>query len=100
MAIKFITVRYLIMKNGTNKCNNFAQSSRGSGEPRASLFLEEPKPEKQDTRTLKELWADVRWERKAPVCPDVYIPETEKQLQTRSGRTVRTNRQNDMLYYQ
>jgi len=80
-------------------CNNFAQSSREGEEPRAVLFLDEPKPEKRDTRTLRELWADVRWERKAPECPDVYIPETEKQFQTRSGRTVQANRYADMLYY-
>jgi len=100
MAIKiFITVRHVTL-SGTKTCNNFAQNSRGSGEPRADVFLEEPKPEKRDTRTLKELWADVRWERKAPMCPDVYIPKPEKQLQTRSGRTVQANRQTDMLYYQ
>ena len=81
-------------------CNNFAQNSREGEESRAVLFLDEPKPEKRDTRTLRELWADVRWERKAPSCPDVYIPETEKQLQTRSGRTVQANRYADMLYYQ
>jgi len=81
-------------------CNNFAQSSRKGEEPRAVLFLDEPKPEKRDTRTLRELWADVQWERKVPKCPDVYIPEIEKQLQTRSGRTVQANRHADMLYYQ
>jgi len=47
-------------------CNNFAQNSREGEESRAVLFLDEPKPEKRDTRTLRELWADVRWERKAP----------------------------------
>jgi len=71
-----------------------------SGGPRVPLPAEETKQEKQDKRTLKELWADFRWERKAPVCTDVYKPLVEKQLQTRVGRTVQSTRKDDMLYYQ
>jgi len=64
------------------------QMSRRNEEPRAPLFLDEPKQEKEDTRTLKE-----------PAHADVYIPHNETMLQTRSGRTVRTNQFDDMLYY-
>ena len=78
----------------------YMQGSRKNEEPRATLFLDDPKQEKEDTRTLKELWADVRWEHQAPVLDDVYIPQHKTMLQTRSGRTVRTNQHNDMLYYQ
>jgi len=58
-----------------------------------------PKQEKEDTRTLKELWADFRWESTAPAHADVYIPRNETVLQTRSGRMVRMNQSDDMLYY-
>ena len=73
--------------------------SRGSEEPRALELLDKPKQEKEDARTLKELWADSRWERTVPEQTDVYIPRKELTLQTRSGRVVRMNQHDDMLYY-
>jgi len=73
--------------------------SRRSEEPRAFEPRDKPKQENKDTRTLKELWTDSRWERTAPEQTDVYIPKNELNVQTRSGRVVRTNQHDDMLYY-
>jgi len=63
------------------------------------VLLDKSKQEKEDTRTLKELWADSRWESTVPAHTDVYIPRNETMLQTRSGRMVRTNQYEDILYY-
>jgi len=48
---------------------------------------------------LKELWNDSHWEQALPEQTDVYIPEKIETVQTRSGRSVRPKRSEDMLYY-
>ena len=73
--------------------------SRRSEEPRAFKLRDKPKQESKDTRTLKELWTDSRWERTVPEQTDVYIERDAPRIQTRSGRTVRANQYDDMLYY-